>query len=461
VTLPTRTPAPESVRLSDVFSALSFSLDLTEGQPMGHALRTCLVAMELGQRLGLPLQLRRDLYYAALLKDVGSSSNAAQVFSFFGDDDRQTKGARMRVDWSNYFRAAFFAMAQAAPGASWFERASRVARLARGGSRLAARLVEMRCERGADIVRQLGLGPGAADVVRSLDEHWDGRGHPHGLRGEEIPIIARVLTLAQTLEVFSVRDGVEAGLDVVRCRAGRWFDPLVASACAGLEGPLGAWRGLSTRELQRLVIDAEPGDAALLAGPRAVDRIAQVFAEVVDAKSPFTGEHSLRTAQLAVSIGHQLGWGVADLDELRRAGLLHDLGKLTVPNAILDKPSPLTASEWEVMRMHSYYTERILEHVGGFEWLAFASASHHERLDGSGYCRGLRGDQVPALSRVLAVADIYDALSTQRPYRPALEQEQVLETIGRDRGAGLCAVALDALVVSLGHEPGLDELAAA
>ncbi len=427
---------------------------------MGHALRTCLISMELGRRLGLPLQLRRDLYYAALLKDVGSSSTAAQVCSFFGDDDRQTKGARMRVDWSNYFRAAFFAMAHASPGASWFGRASRVARLARGGTRLAARLVEMRCERGADIVRQLGLGPGAADVVRSLDEHWDGRGHPRGLRGEEIPIITRVLTLAQTLEVFAVRDGVEAGLDVVRCRAGRWFDPLVASACAGLEGPLGGWRGMSTRDLQRLVIDAEPGDAAMLAGSRAIDRIAQVFAEVVDAKSPFTGEHSVRTTQLAVSIAHQLGWDDTDLAELRRAGLLHDLGKLTVPNSILDKPSPLTASEWEVMRMHSYYTERILEHVRGFEWLAFASASHHERLDGSGYCRGLRGEQVPALSRVLAVADIYDALSTRRPYRPALEQDQVLEIMERDREAGLCPVALDALVIALGDEPGLEERAA-
>ena len=460
MTIPTRTPAPDSVLLSDLFSALSFSLDLTEGQPMGHALRTCLISMELGQRLGLPLQLRRDLYFAALLKDVGCSSNAAQVFSLFGDDDRQVKGARMRVDWSNYFRAAFFAMAHAAPGASWFERASRVAGLARGGTRLAASLVEKRCRRGGEIMLQLGMGPGAADVVRSLDEHWDGRGYPRGLRAEEIPIVTRVLTLAQTLDVFVVRDGIEAGLDVVRCRAGRWFDPLVASACAGIEGPLGLWRGLSTRELQQLVIESEPGDAAMLAGPRTLDRIAQVFAEIVDAKSPFTGEHSLRTTQLAVSVGHQLGWDAADIDELRRAGLLHDLGKLTVPNSILDKPSPLTASEWEVMRMHSYHTERILEHVRGFQWLAFTSASHHERLDGSGYCRGLRGEQVPQVSRVLAVADIYDALSTLRPYRPPLEQDQVLETMERDRAAGLCPVALDALVAALGGDAGLEKRAA-
>jgi HD-GYP domain-containing protein (c-di-GMP phosphodiesterase class II) len=460
VTFRARTPTPERVRLSDVFSALSFALDLTEGQPMGHALRTCLISLELGQRLGLTLGQQRDLYYASLLKDVGCSSNAAQVFSLFGGDDRLTKGARMRVDWSNYFRAAFFAMGHAAPGASWFGRAARVAKLARGGPRLAAELVEVRCERGADIVRQLGLGANASAAVRALDEHWDGRGHPRGLRGDEIPIVARILTLAQTLEVFTVRGDVASALDLVRRRAGHWFDPLIASACAGVEPLLEGWRSLSTRELQERVIEAEPGAAAILAGPKVVDRIAQVFAEVVDAKSPFTGEHSQRTTQLAVSVAHLLGWSDADIAELRRAGLLHDLGKLTVPNSILDKPAPLTASEWEVMRLHTFYTERILEHVRGFEWLAFAAASHHERIDGSGYCRGLRGPQVPELARVLAVADVYDALSTRRPYRPALEPGQVLAIMQRDRDAGLCGVSLDALVAALGRTATDDALAA-
>jgi HD-GYP domain-containing protein (c-di-GMP phosphodiesterase class II) len=444
-----RRPAPESVRLSDVFSALSFALDLTEGQPMGHALRSCLIAMELGGRVGLPLQLQRDLYYAALLKDVGCSSNASQVFALFGGDDRLAKGARMRVDWSNYFRAAAYAMSHTAPGASLIERARRVAGLARGGSKVATKLVQVRCERGAEIVRQLGLGEGAAVAVRDLDEHWDGRGEPRGLRGEEIPIVARILTLAQTLEVFAMRGGPAQGLQVVRERAGRWFDPLVVAACEGLERPLSAWCALETRELTRLVTEAEPGGAALLGGPRAIDRIAQVFAEVVDAKSPFTGAHSQRMTQLAVSTAIELGWSETDVNEVRRAALLHDLGKLTVPNMILDKPGALTPSEWEVMRMHSYYTERILEHVQGFEWLAFASAAHHERLDGSGYCRGLHGEQIPALSRVLAVADVYDALSTRRPYRPALSPERTLVIMERDRGTGLCSVCLDGLIGAL------------
>ena len=199
----------------------------------------------------------------------------------------------------------------------------------------------------------------------------------------------------------------------------------------------------------RLVTEAEPGSAALLAGPRAVDRIAQVFAEIVDAKSPFTGAHSQRMTLFAVSTAIELGWNKTDVNELRRAALLHDLGKLTVPNMILDKPGALTPSEWEIMRMHSYYTERILEHVPGFEWLAFASAAHHERLDGSGYCRGLHGEQIPQLSRVLAVADVYDALSTRRPYRPALSPEQTLAMMERDRGTGLCGECLDGLIGAL------------
>jgi len=427
---------------------------------MGHALRTALIGQELARRLDLPFSMQRDLHYAALLKDVGCSSNASQVFALFGGDDRRTKGARMRVDWSNYFRAAVFAMSNAAPGASWPQRARRIAKLARGGPRLASSLVQVRCDRGAEIVAQLGLGPGAADAVRALDEHWDGRGQPRGLRGEEIPIVGRLLTLAQTLEIFLARDGAARAMEVVHARAGRWFDPIVVDACRGLEHELAAWRALETRELRERVLECEPGGAAVLAGPRVVDRIAQVFAEVVDSKSPFTGEHSQRATQIAVSIAYQLGWNDEAIGELRRAGLLHDLGKLTVPNSILDKPAPLTAAEWEVMRMHSFYTEMILEHVRGFEWLAFASASHHERLDGSGYCRGLRGEQIPELARVLAVADVFDALSTRRPYRPALPIEQVIAIMQRDRDAGLCPHAMDGLLAALdGGETGLAQAA--
>src|SRR5262249_48671253 len=160
----------------------------------------------------------------------------------------------------------------------------------------------------------------------------------------------------------------------------------------GLDAPLARWLAMSTRELREEVAAAEPGHAAMLAGTATLHRVAHVFARIVDAKSPYTGAHSQRVAAIAVAVARQLGWSADRIEETRSAALLHDLGKLSVPNSILDKPGALDPHEWEIMRMHALYTERILEHVKGFEWFAFASAAHHERMDGSGYCRGLDGD---------------------------------------------------------------------
>ena len=442
---PARIAPPKVVPLTDVLAALSFSLDLAEGQPMGHSLRTCLISMDLSERLDLPLQIRRDLYYAALLKDTGCSSNSSPVFEMLGGNEIEAKRARMVTDWSNDLTAALFALRHAAPGAPWFERVKRVAKLARLGPGAAARMVKVRCERGAEIVLQLGFGPGASDGVRALDEHWDGHGHPRGLKGDQIPIVARVLGLAQTLEVFAAASGPAAGLELMRRRSGRWFDPTVVEACRDLEPRLKHWASRSTYELRDDVSAAEPGHAALLAGSATVQRVAHVFAEIVDAKSPYTGAHSHRVADLAMEVARVLGWKRELMEEVRSAALLHDLGKLSVPNRILDKPGPLDAAEWEIMRLHALYTERVLEHVKGYEWLAFASASHHERMDGSGYCRGIGAEQLPEMSRVLAVADVYDALSTARPYRHALSPPEVFAIMERDGAPGFCPKCFDAL----------------
>ena len=443
--LTTHDTAPESARVSEILAALSFALDLTEGQPMGHALRTCLIGMELAERIGLPLGERRDLYYALMLKDVGCSSNSARVFELFGGDERAAKHDLKQVDWSNYFTAARYAMGRAAPGASWMDRARRVSALARSGSRVAQELVVARCSHGAKIVAQLGFGSGVAEAVASLDEHWDGRGQPRGLSGSEIPVLSRVMGLAQTLDVFAAIDGPAAALAVAVERGGRWFDPVLVKACEGLEPALAEWRELDPHALRERVAEREPGDAALLAGPGALDRIALGFAQVVDAKSPYTGEHSVRVTRFAMQIARRLGFDDAQLTQVRRAALLHDIGKLSVPNSILDKPGPLTPEEWEVVKLHPYYTELILDHIRGFGQLSFMSASHHERLDGNGYWRGLRGEQIPLASQVLATADMLDALSAARPYRPALPQEVALRLIEKDRDVALAGECLDAL----------------
>ena len=448
---------PESVRVSDLLGALSFALDLTEGQPMGHALRTCLIGMELADRAGLTLGERRDLYYALILKDAGCSSNSARVFALFGGDERVAKHDFSRLDWSNYLSAAHYAVTHADPGASWIARARRVASIARAGTRAASELVETRCERGADIVVKLGLGLRSAETVRALEEHWDGSGHPRGLAGDEIPMLARIAGLAQVVERYLASDGVEAALEVATQRSGRWFDPMLVRAAEDARDRLAEFAALGETGLREAVRIAEPGGASLLAGPGTLGRIAEGFADVVDAKSPFTAHHSRQVAQISLAIADQLGLPRATQRALEHAALLHDIGKLSVPNSILDKPGPLDAEEWKAVRLHPYYTFRILNHIRGFEALARVAAAHHERLDGRGYFQGLKADEIPFEARILATADVFEALTASRPYRPALPDEVALRIMERDRGYGLCGDCLDALWNVLEMRPAESE----
>jgi HD-GYP domain-containing protein (c-di-GMP phosphodiesterase class II) len=438
-------PATESVRVSEVLAALSFALDLTEGQPMGHSLRSCLIGMEIAERLGLPMQERRDLYYALMLKDVGCSSNSARVFELFGGDDREAKRELKRVDWANYFKAARYAVAQAERGAPWYVRARRIANLARQGPGVAAELVRTRCERGASIVTRLGFGPNVAEAVRDLDEHWDGGGHPRGLEGSGIPLSSRIMGIAQTMDVFAMVHGPRTATQVVVQRRGRWFDPTLVGAAENLEARLAGWCTMDEGMLGREVASAEPGGAALLAGPGTLDRIAEGFADVVDAKSPFTGEHSSRVTEIAVRLAEAAGYTCEQVVDLRRAALLHDIGKLSVSNAILDKPGRLTEQEWDAVRLHPYYSKRILQHVRGFEEIALVAGCHHERLDGRGYYEGLEGHHIPLSAQIISAADIFDALSSERPYRPALGPEVALAMMDRDRDLAIDGELLDLL----------------
>jgi HD-GYP domain-containing protein (c-di-GMP phosphodiesterase class II) len=431
------------VRVSELLGALSFALDLTEGQPFGHALRTCLIGMRIAERLDLPLQERRDLYFGSLLKDVGCSSSAARVYELFAGDDLS------RLDWNNYFKAAQYAGAQAEPGSSWFERARRIVALAKVGSGAAVDLVEARCKRSAAIVEELGFGSGVAAAVASLEEQWDGRGQPHGLKGSQIPLTARILGFAQSLDAFAALDGARSALAMAVQRRGKCFDPNLVDASEELGGDIDHWCALNDVALQHAVREAEPGDASLLVTPAAMDRILRGFAHVVDVKSPYTAQHSARVAAISVGVASALGFEGDGLGEIRRAALLHDIGKLSVPNSILDKPGPLSAHEWEVMRLHPYYTQRILERISGFETLAFVASSHHERLDGQGYYRGLRDQEIPRQARVLVVSDIYEALTTDRPYRPGMKPATALALMERDRDVGLAGDCLDALAYAI------------
>ena len=414
-----------TLSVSSILSALSYALDLTEGHPRGHSARTCLIGMALGRVIGLPPQDQQDLFYALLLKDAGCSSNADRMFQVFGGDDQAAKRGAWEQDWRTLRGKASYALKFAEPGGSLGARLKKMLALATGGRALGRSIYQIRCERGADIAQALGFSKATAHAIRSMDEHWDGGGYPEGRKGQAIPVLARIIGVAQVAEIFSEQDGPDAALAVVRERRGRWFDPDLVRAFADVAADSSLWERVGSSDLDREVSAVEPQVMQFTVDEERLDQIAAAFAWVVDAKSPFTYHHSERVADFATSIAEHIGLSKAECVRVKRAGLLHDIGKLAVPNRILDKPGRLTSAEWEIVRLHPYYSYQILERVPVFGEFAFDASAHHERMDGRGYYRNLRGDQLSLCARILATADKYDALSADRPYRAGMPPDRV------------------------------------
>jgi len=422
------------LRLSEVLAGLSHALDITEGQPRGHTERSCVIGMRLVGALGLDDATRSSAFYALLLKDAGCSSNASKVAALFGTDDAVVKSTRRLTDTSSRSQAVGHLLRTVAPGQSPLTKAQHVAAVLRFGSDGARSLVAMRCERGAGVARAIGLGEVVARAILDVDEHWDGRGYPAGIAGDEISLIGRVLCLAQTTEVFWRHGGPSAACAIARERRGTWFDPELVDALLPLEHDDEFWRRLETP----VVAGLEPPDRVLLADHGRLDLVAEAFASVIDAKSPYTARHSEGVADIAVS----LELVREDRATLRRAALLHDIGKLGVSSRILDKPGPLNDAEREVVRLHPRWSREILTRITAFEELARIAGSHHERLDGSGYPSALTADELDLPTRILAVAE---ALTADRPYRQALSADEVIRTIRGEAGRTLHADACEAL----------------
>jgi HD-GYP domain-containing protein (c-di-GMP phosphodiesterase class II) len=442
--------SPAYLRMSDLISALSYALDLTEGQPMGHSVKCCVLGMQLAEICGLPVEERGDLYYALLLKDAGCSSNAARMYEILGGDERKAKSEAKLSDWSSItFEGLEYLLRNVMPGRSRLERLLAIANVAINRDKQAADLIGTRCDRGAQIAQKIGFSEKTYSAIYSLDEHWDGKGFPAGRAGDQIPLFARIMNLCQTFEVFAALNGPDDAYQVLQDRAGTWFDPELVRAAKELKRDVTLWEKLEDRSVRQAVIDLEPVGLILYAEDARLDSVCEAFADVIDVKSPYTHAHSRGVMNAAVHIATQLNFDATTKKMIQRAALLHDIGKLSVPNNILDKPGKLTAQEWDVVQLHPYYTQQILEKIAGFEELAYVASSHHEKLDGTGYFRKLHASQMAMPSRVIAVADVYDALSAKRPYRDALPREEVMRIIGKDVPRALdpeCFAALQSLI---------------
>lgn len=427
----------QAFKLSSVLASLSHALDLTEGQPAGHSIRACLIGMEIGQELGLSAKDLSDLYYALLLKDAGCSVNAAPVADLFGSDDHAVKRKMKVTDWSRLVSGAWYMIRSAGLGGSLTRKLIHLVGIARGGGKAARELTRVRCERGAKIAGGLGFAAPTCEAIRHLDEHWDGAGHPYGVNGEQIPLLARICSIAQTVEVFLAQSGKDGALGVVRERRKKWFGPDVSDVVLGWADRDGWWEDVRAATDTEALAGLEPPDHVRRVTLEQLDRVAESFAGIIDAKSPFTFEHSARVAKIARELGTRLGVSDEDKRVLYQGGLLHDVGKLGISNRILDKPGSLTPQEFEQIVLHPLHSWEILSHVDAFSHLAAAASRHHERLDGNGYPWGLGEADLDLATRIITVADVFEAITANRPYRKPMSTKQVLQVLEGGAGSAL------------------------
>jgi HD-GYP domain-containing protein (c-di-GMP phosphodiesterase class II) len=391
---------------------------------------------------------RSVVYYVGLLAWVGCCADSFEQARWFGDDIA-ARADYYPTDLVGLGKARFV-MRHVGAGEPPARRARTALEFLVAGRRAIETMRGTHCVIAADLAGRLGLGQAVRDALQEVFERWDGRGDPGRLAGEAISLPVRLVQLADVVEVFHREGGIEAAIAVARERSGAQFDPGVADcfceAASELLAPLSATTSWDT------VIEAQPGLRQNLSDDE-LDAALEAVADFADLKSPYTMSHSRGVADLAAEAARTWGLAGDQVRTLRRAGLVHDLGRLGVSNAIWDKEGQLTALEMERVRLHPYFTERMLSASPVLAPLGALAAQHHERLDGSGYPRALKASALSPSARILAAADTYRAMLEPRPHRDAHTASAGADELRAEAQAGrLDGEAVDAVLRAAGHE---------
>jgi HD-GYP domain-containing protein (c-di-GMP phosphodiesterase class II) len=438
--------APE-LRLAELIAALTLGIDLGFGQPMEHVLRQCLIALRLAERHDLDEEARASVYYTALLINVACHSDAHEQAKWFGDDIALKSGKYDHELGSA--RALTAGLRLLGSGKAPLHRFRVGLEFMLSGRREVENMIAQHARLAQALAMELELSDAVVAALGGAYEQWDGRGWPGELEGEQIPIAARLAQLAEFVEVAHRVGGLEAATSLARKRSGKQFDPVLSALmCIDAEEILG---GLDSIRTWEAVIEAEPALAVVLSDEQ-FDAALEAIANFVDLKSPYTLGHSRAVADLAAEAARGLGLSDEEVRTLRRGGLVHDFGRLGVSNAIWDKRGPLGAGERERVRTHPYLTERMLHGSKALAPLGAIAVQQCERLDGSGYPRGLAGNAISLSARILGAADAYQAMREPRPYRAQLGTDEAAAQLRADVDGGrLDASAADAVLSAAGH----------
>lgn len=434
-------------RRAELLAALSLAVDLGLGQPTEHMLRSAVIATRLAERLDLDDDRRVTAYYSSLVMWIGCHADSHEYAEWFGDDISVRRDS-YELDWSG-LPYLIFLVRRIGRGRAPLDRAQTLTRTLVDARGRLAKLIHSHCTSAGLLATHIGLGEDVRDAITYTFERWDGGGLPDGVGGEAIPVAMRVAQLADVAEVHWREGGVAAATTMARSRSGRQFDPEVVAAFEGSADEL--FRGLTDTDAWQLAMERAP-DRDWVLTPAAMDVLLRAMGDFVDLKCPFTMGHSRGVAALAARAAEGSGLPDAQVATLRRAGYVHDLGRIGVSNQIWEKSLPLTMTEWERVRLHPYLSRRILEKVSGLEAEAGLAETHHERQDGSGYPRGVNGAALGISDRLLAAAESYQSSTEPRPHRSALDAAGAAARLQREAKSGrLDAQAVDAVLEAAGH----------
>jgi HD-GYP domain-containing protein (c-di-GMP phosphodiesterase class II) len=446
------------LRLAELVAALSLAIDLGLGQPMEKFLRTCLIGVHLGRLLGVGEEDLIAVYYLGLIQHLGCTAYAGEAAAIFGDEIAANRWL-LAADHGDAGAMLSAVLRHVGRGAPAVQRTRRIMHALLTMPKERGEIFAGRCEVAQGLAERLGLGTRVRDGLGQVYERWDGRGLPQRRKAEAILLPVRIVQVAQDAEgLFRLhgtggkggrgRDGA-AALAGLRGRAGGMLDPQVVEQCCQHADLLA--ETANTTALWAAVVAAEPGMARYI-GEERLDNALCAVADFVDLKSPYTVGHSRGVAALAAAAVRHCGLPESEVVAARRAGLLHDLGRVGVPNTIWDKPGPLSEADWERVRLHPYYTERMLARVSALGAICPLAVQHHERLDGSGYHRAIAASLLPPAGRILAAADVYHAMLEPRPHRPAQPAAAAATELQRQVRAGLLdADAVRAVLTAAGH----------
>jgi HD-GYP domain-containing protein (c-di-GMP phosphodiesterase class II)/DNA-binding CsgD family transcriptional regulator len=443
-------PVTQKIRLAELMAALSIATDLGMGQPLEYALSSCILSVRLGEEIGLSENTLRQVYYLALLRYIGCNAETHEMARLVGDELILRQGFA-KVDMGKPAEVLTY-MFQHMSKVNQGHPVRMVGMIARAMVMTASVMKEAataHCEVAQRLAERLGFQPDFQMALGQAYERWDGKGIPFGLKGDAIFESVRVVTLAQDVITFYRLFGADEALSMLRERSGRAYDPAMVECFVQHSSSL--LEGLDSDPDWQTILELEPGEQTVLSEDQ-LDISLRALADFSDLKSPYLLNHSSRLAELVTAAAACGGLPPSEITQLRRAAWVHDIGRTGISAAIWNKPGPLIEKEWEQVRLHPYYTNRVLARPTFLAELGELASSHHERLDGKGYFKGLPANLLSFKARLLAASDMYQAMTEERPYRPALTAEQAAaELKAQVKNGRLDSESVQAVLEAAGH----------